>query len=278
MKILILGSEGTLGRYVSNIFCNNGHDVIPWDIKLGSNYDLRVSNSLESIIDKIDFIIFLAFDVGGAKYNMNNLDFMNNNIEIMYNTFAIIKKYKKPFIYTTSTMSNMDNNIYSILKRLSEFYVTFLNGISVKLWNVYGDEPINDKSHVITDLIYQAITSDKIILRTNGQEERLFLHSHDFANAIYDIFSRYDILKTNKIIDISSTNWITILQVAEIVKKYAKNIMNKDITIVTSTIGADSHTRKNQPDLSIIEKYWKPIITIEVGIELMFKHMIKEYL
>lgn len=270
MKVLILGSEGTVGRSVSKIFINNGHEVIRWDIKLSSDHDLRKEGCLDSILNSIDFVVFLAFDVGGAKYDVNSYTYIDDNVLLLHNTFSSIKKFNKPFIHTTSTMSNMNHNSYAVLKRMGELYTSILNGINVKLWNVYGNEEIGLKSHVIPDFINQAINTNTIHIRSSGLEERMFLYCDDFSNALYSVFENYNLIDKQKIIDISSDSWTSILEIANIIKRIIKDEYNKDISIVTSDINMDSHNKRNEPDLSIISKYWKQNISIESGIRSMF--------
>ena len=46
---------------------------------------------------------FLAFDVGGSKYIkkfQSSYKFLMNNLMIMVNTFELLAKYKKPFLFT----------------------------------------------------------------------------------------------------------------------------------------------------------------------------------
>jgi len=203
MRVLVLGSEGMIGNYISKLFINKGHDVIPWDIKLDDTHDLRKQGCLDDIIKSVDFIIFLAFDVGGSKYDVNTYKYIDGNVLLLHNTFNSIKKYNIPFIHTTSTMSNMNHNPYAVLKRLAELYTTTLGGINVKLWNVYGNEDIGIKSHVIPDFINQAINNDIISINGDGLEERMFLHGDDFAEALYAVFEHYNELKYYTI-DISS--------------------------------------------------------------------------
>jgi nucleoside-diphosphate-sugar epimerase len=266
MRILVLGSSGTIGSSVTKLFSKRGHDVIPWDIKISEDHDLRVPECLDKILETTDFVIFLAFDVGGAKYNVESYDYIDGNMLLLHNTFASLKKHKKPFIHSTSTMSNMNHNSYAVLKRLGELYTFMLGGINVKLWNVYGNEPVGLKSHVIPDFIDQALKFDKISIRSNGLEERMFLHCDDFSNALYSVFENYDDIDHNNIIDISSESWISILDIANIIRDIMGNLYNKDIEITTNNTCVDSHNKRNEPCLDVIQKYWKPSITIEQGI------------
>ena len=86
----------------------------------------------------------------------------------MDNTFSLLKKFNKKFIFSSSQMSNMDFSNYGILKNIGEKYTTLSNGIIIKFWNVYGIEKNLSKSHVITDFIVKAKTTGNIKMLTNG--------------------------------------------------------------------------------------------------------------
>ena len=84
MKVLVLGSEGLVGRSLCSELKRNGYSVICWDISLSIDHDLsNIVNiqKLKYVIDNVDFIFFLAYDVGGAKYISDvNFGFINRNI------------------------------------------------------------------------------------------------------------------------------------------------------------------------------------------------------
>ena len=87
MRVLVLGSHGCVGTAVTQYFKEKGHDVVSWDIKMGPEYDLRIPGSLDSILPTVDFVLFLAFDVGGSKYNINSIQYIENNMDLLRNTF-----------------------------------------------------------------------------------------------------------------------------------------------------------------------------------------------
>ena len=274
MKILILGSHGCVGTAVVHYFKEKGHEVVPWDIKMGPQYDLRIKDNLDEVLPTVDFVIFLAFDVGGSKYNINSLEYINNNTELMKNTFHSLEKHKKSFIHTSSMMSNMNNNPYAVLKRLGELSTDILGGINVKLWNVYGSEPITEKSHVIPDFIDQAIVQSKIQMRTAGLEERLFLYCDDFAAGIHAIFQRYNDFKGKGPIDISCRSWVTIKEVAILVKDLTKEILQKDIPVFEGTYIDTFHACKNEPSTSLLNEVWQPSVSLEEGVRKVYLSMI----
>ena len=274
MKVLVLGSHGCLGTAVVRYFEQKGHVVIPWDIKMGTEYDLRKPNNLDEVLPTVDFVLFLAFDVGGSKYKIDSLQYIENNMDILRNTFRSLEKHRKPFIHTSSMMSNMNNNPYAVLKRLGELYTDIVDGISVKLWNVYGSEPVTEKSHVIPDFIHQAIHNDCIQMRTNGSEERLFLYCDDLAAALYTIFENYEESKGKGEIDISCYSWVSVKDMAVIVKELTKEIKGKDIDLREGTYVDTFHNRKNEPTTSFLNTLWQPKTTLKEGIRAVYLSMV----
>ena len=101
----------------------------------------------------------------------------------MENTFTLIKKYKKPFLFASSQMSNMTYSNYGILKNIGEKYSQILDGLVVKFWNVYGIENDLSKSHVITDFILKGLKKKKINMLTNGKKKR-FLYAEDCCSGL----------------------------------------------------------------------------------------------
>jgi nucleoside-diphosphate-sugar epimerase len=274
MKVLVLGSHGCVGTAVTNYFREKGHEVLDWDIKMGDQYDLRKPNNLDTILPDVDFCIFLAFDVGGSKYNIHSLQYIENNTDILRNTFRSLEKYKVPFIHTSSMMSNMNNNPYAVLKRLGELYTDIVGGVSVKLWNVYGSEPITEKSHVIPDFIQQAIQADAIRMRTSGCEQRLFLHSSDFAAALYIIFEKYRLFVGKGEIDISCRTWVTVKEVAMIVQDLTNELLQKQIDVVEGTYNDTFHSKVNQPTDSYLDTVWSPNVSLKEGVRMVYLSML----
>lgn len=203
MKYLILGSAGQIGAHLVKHLKDAGHSVLGYDIEENKHDDLRYySAELLGLMYWSDFVFFLAFDVGGANYLRQyqfTYDFLSNNIKLMDNAFALLKKTGRPFIFASSQMSNMGHSSYGILKAIGERYTDSLNGLTVRFWNVYGIERNSDvsKFHVITDFILKAM-SGKITVMTDGTEVRQFLYADDCCEAL-ELLSNletYDSTKT----------------------------------------------------------------------------------
>jgi len=123
MKVAILGSAGQIGAYLEEYLSKKGHDVIGVDIVDGLHNDLRVTPNtyVEGVIKNADFVFFLSFDVGGSRYlkkYQHTFEFINNNTKMMANTFALLDKYNKRFVFASSQMSNMSYSPYGVMKRV----------------------------------------------------------------------------------------------------------------------------------------------------------------
>jgi len=274
-KILILGSSGMIGSHLSNHLKNN-FDILHFDLLNSSNQDLRIYNN-KNLIKKIrqsHFIFFLAFDIGGSKYlrkYQETFDFINNNLKIMINTFEVLNKYKKRFVFATSAMSDFHFSSYGNLKLIGERYANSIGGISVKLWNVYGyEKQSSEKIHVINDFIRKGLNHKKIASITDGNESRDFLYIDDCVRAFEVIMKNYKKLSQFKIIDVAYNKFVKIKNIAKIIKNiFLKN--NKPIKLSFSKKNIDETHKniRNKPNL-LFKRLWRPKITLDEGISAIY--------
>ena len=281
MKITILGSAGQIGAYLLNYLRDKGHEVTGIDVVNGPENDLRITpNSyVENIIKDSDFVFFLAFDVGGSRYlkkYQHTFDFINNNTRLMANTFKLLDKYKKRFVFASSQMSNMSHSPYGVMKRVGELHTTALKGLIVKFWNVYGIENDHEKAHVITDFIKKGFEEGEFEMLTDGTEERQFLYAEDCCEALEIVMESYTDFKSEDPLHITSFNTTTIKEVASIING-CFNLINKPIKIKPG-IAKDSvqMNKKNEADSYIIS-WWLPKTTIDKGIIKVFNSMKEKY-
>ena len=265
-KILILGSSGQIGSYLVEHLEQNDYFVDCFDIVRDASEDLRIfeNDKLEKLIMNSDFVFFLAFDVGGSHYlekYQNTSDFILNNLQLMTNTFTLLRKYKKKFIFASSQMSNMNHSTYGVLKAVGERATQSLGGRVVHFWNVYGYENDAAKFHVISDFILKARSTGVIDMRTTGHEVREFLYARDCCKGLEAIMRRYDQIPEDMPLHLTSFISISILEIARLVAK------NYDAKIVPGT--KEDIVQKgvvNIPDRSILE-FWMPETEIEAGIK-----------
>jgi nucleoside-diphosphate-sugar epimerase len=281
MKVLILGSGGQIGAYLTEYLQEKGHEVTEFDVTNGEDQDLRkIPNpKLMHDIRLADFVFFLAFDVGGSRYlkkYQHTYEFINNNTRIMANVFQYLHEYRKPFVFASSQMSNMSYSPYGVMKRVGEMYTQNLKGLTVKFWNVYGIEKDHEKSHVITDFIRKGFEEGDFEMMTDGTEERQFLYAEDCCEALETIMENYDNFKPTDSLHITSFNSTSIKDIASIIQGQF-NLIDKNVNIKPG-LAKDSvqMDKRNEADNYILG-WWIPKTTIDVGIAKVFNEMKKEY-
>jgi len=280
-KILILGSSGQVGAYLTDYLRKKGNEVFEFDVTNGPNQDLTTipNGQLEALIYLSDFVYFLAFDVGGSHYlkkYQHTFKFIDNNTRLMANAFGLIEKYNKPFVFASSQMSNMSYSPYGVLKRVGELYTRSLGGLIVKFWNVYGIEKDMDKAHVITDFIRKGFESGDIDMMTDGTEAREFLYAEDCCEALETVMEQYDNLTCDDELHITTGVYTTVLEIAEEIKSLFAGI-GKTIT-VTPAQSKDEVQKdaRNVPD-PYIKEFWQPTTSVKEGLKKVFEEMKKDY-
>ena len=280
-RILILGSSGQVGAYLSEYLRNEGYEVLEFDIAKDPSQDMTVipNGELEAKIYMADFVYFHAFDVGGSRYlkkYQHTFQFIDNNTRLMANAFGLIEKHKKPFVFASSQMSNMSYSPYGVLKRVGELYTKSLGGLIVKFWNVYGIEKDMDKAHVITDFIRKGFETGVIDMMTDGTEAREFLYAEDCCEALETVMDEYDNLSCDDELHITTGEYTTVLEIASEIKSLFSGI-GKEIT-VTPAQSKDEVQKdaRNIPD-PFIKKFWQPKTSVSEGLKKVFEEMRKDY-
>jgi nucleoside-diphosphate-sugar epimerase len=208
MTDLVLGGEGLIGSALIERLRAAGHHAYSLDLKSGC--DLRDPFDLVPF-ERCDRVWFLAWDTGGAKYleaRHQQHEQYRNNCEISLRVFDALKRTGKPFLFTTSQLAGLPN-AYGTTKLMAWHWTLNLGGKVARLWNVYGWEHPDTRSHVITDLVLSGLKG-RVKCMTTGEEKRRFLYKTDCVAAIIDLFDGP--LATA---EIAGEEWITIREVAE---------------------------------------------------------------
>lgn len=277
MKIAVLGSSGQIGSYLTEYLFKKKYEVFEFDIVNDKQQDLTLipNLELEKVIEKSDFVFFLAFDVGGSRYlkkYQHTFKFIDNNTRLMANVFGLLKKYNKRFVFASSQMSNMSYSPYGVLKNVGELYTKSLNGLIVKFWNVYGIEKDQEKSHVITDFIRKGFETGVIDMLTDGQEEREFLYAEDCCEALEIIMKNYNDFTSEDNLHVTSFHSTKIIDIAHMISGQF-NLIDKEVKISMSIQKDEVQLdKKNKPN-AYITKWWTPKITIQQGITEIFTKM-----
>ena len=257
---LVMGSEGFVGRPLSQYLRSIGEEVVECDLKLGGEYDLK---EIRVDFDGIDRVYFLAWDVGGAKYlyrkeyQLRQLDW---NLKLLTNVMRQLQMSKIPFLFVSSQLAEESDTVYGVTKRLGEVWTTLLSGLQVRLWNVYGPfEKPSERTHVVSDFVYQALTTGEIRMLTTGEEQRQFIHIQDVCKALHHVISS----GVQGIYDVTSLKWMTIRRLADMIADYAEAKVIPGDRVGNTTL---TRIRGQVPD-------WSPLVKIEDGLAVMVDEM-----
>ncbi|MDO8483127.1 MAG: NAD(P)-dependent oxidoreductase [bacterium] len=256
VRNLVIGSEGFLGTTLCSFLEKRGEKVTRFDIKRNKNEDARTANLH---LEKFDRVYFLAWEVGGAKYlyrQDTQLHQLNWNIDLLRNVMLQLQKHGKSFVFISSQLADETDTIYGAIKKMGELWTQQLKGVCVRLWNIYGaEEALDEKSHVISDFIHQAVKTGEIRMMTDGEEKRQFTHVEDVSEALHFLMEHN---LHSKIYDLTTFEWITIRAVADIVAKHTK---------AKVIPGHQKGTDRNFATIKGKPPEWTPRITIEEGIK-----------
>ena len=282
MKVLVLGSSGQIGEYLTEYLIGKGHEVFEYDIVKCEEQDLtQIPNlALDHLVKESDFVFFLAFDVGGSRYlkkYQHTFKFIDNNARMMVSVFGLLEKYNRRFIFASSQMANMSYSPYGVLKTVGELYTKSLKGLTVKFWNVYGIEKDHEKSHVITDFIRRGFEEGQFEMMTDGTEERQFLYAEDCCRGLETVMECYTDFKPEDALHLTSFHWNTIKEVAEIISGQFNIIEKYDVKIKPGTSKDSIQLDKRNEASNYIHGWWIPETTIDKGIAKVFNEMKKNY-
>lgn len=271
MKILILGSHGFIGRQLFEHLVALGHEVRGFDITQEPSQDLRIKGALDSYLEKAELVYFLSFDVGGAKYlqtAQNDFGFIASNLRMMTNGFESLEKAGIPFVFLSTHMSEMPHSIYGHLKWIGEAATQALGGVNVRCWNIYGNELLSLRSHVVTDFVHSALARGEIRMLTDGSEFRQFLSVEDCVRFLGMIPT----LKWAELLDtplhLTSFKWTSIRELADLITEIIPGVR-----VVPSEQKDTLHNSITMaPDTTIL-KFWKP----EIGLKLGLTKLVNSY-
>ena len=297
-KILILGSNGMVGKSVVNSFENSTHfQVIKSNRDDTDLFNFEETNKLISETNP-DILVNAAAKVGGiVANNQQRTEFLIENLKINinilescipFNNIKIINlgssciyplNAKNPISETEFMNGKLEptNSPYAMAKLTSIELGDAMNKqyghevINLMPTNLYGpnDNFSEVDSHVIPGLMFRMEKAKKennptFSIWGSGEPLREFLHVDDLSHAIKFIVENEI---NDNLINIGSGDEVSIKSIAETIKKVSdyKGNLSFDIT------KPDGNPRKLLDSSKILKLGWKPKISLNDGLETTYK-------
>ena len=302
MKILLFGSQGMVGSSVVRILSTNQNfEIIKSNRDKNNLFDFQ---STQRLIEETnpDYIINAAARVGGIHANNENrFEFITENLKINMNILESCKnnanikiinlgssciyplEAKNPLKeeYIMTGKLEPTNSPYAMAKLSAieigdamrkQFGHTIINLMPT---NLYGpcDNFSETESHVIPGLIYRMhkakMSKNKSFeIWGSGNPLREFLYVDDLSKAIELIINKNI---TDPILNIGSSEEISILELAKLVKK----CVNFQGELTFDKEMPDGNPRKLLDSSKILSYGWKPKIELEEGIKNSYDWFLK---
>ena len=88
-----------------------------------------------------------------------------------------------PFLFVSSQLAGLPT-AYGTTKLMAACWSLQLGGKVARLWNTYGWEHPDVRSHVVTDLVLSGLTRGRVTCMTDGMERRRFIYKTDCVDAL----------------------------------------------------------------------------------------------
>ena len=209
MRELVLGGAGLIGRELVDRMRREGHWVKSIDLRTGE--DLRTME-IDPCLREVDRVWFLAWDTGGAKYLTRaekQHQMYLHNCQISARVFDALSRTKVPFLFVTTQLAGQPT-AYGQTKLMAEGWARQLGGWIARLWNIYGWESPNERSHVVTDFVLTGLTEQRVRMMTTGEERRRFLYKTDGVDRLMRFFDSEE-----RAVDVAGQRWIRVGEMAE---------------------------------------------------------------
>jgi UDP-glucose 4-epimerase len=198
-NIIVFGGSGFLGSYVVDALNETRkYHIIVADLQKGKYIPPNVSfekcsitqmEQVKALLEKYKPEIVYNFAALAAIDEAYDKPVETMQVNVMGNLNlleACVQNYVKHFIYASSAYAvNTKGSFYGISKHTSEklieeYHKRFgLNFTIIRYGSLYGERA--DKNNYIYNMLKQAILSQELDLKGDGNEEREYIHAMDAA-------------------------------------------------------------------------------------------------
>lgn len=300
MNILVVGSEGTIGKPLTRHLIQSGHNVYRSDLQHHEGQYMRCDISefrqvqelfIWAAANEIQYIYWLAAEFGRQNGEDYYEQLWKSNVigaKNLLRMLAVFPDIRVVFfssseVYGELQTSNgklheddmlkypvIQHNDYAITKWVNEKQI--INGqilnphlqiMRVRLFNAFGkEEYYNDYRSVVCLFCYRVLHNLPITIYKNYY--RVFMHVDDLVNTLGRIpHAEWDKLNGN-VVNIGGTEYCSVEDMHKIISKYVP-----DSKSAVTYLAEDKHnTVSKMPDISRAVELLghNPRITLEEGI------------
>jgi len=304
-RILVLGSEGVIGKYLCAELGRRGHDLWRADIrhtekKNFSRCDISEFRQVENLLDRgFDYVYNLAAEFGrknGEDYYeqmwKTNVIGLKHILKVQSKRrfklihFSSSEIYGEPAIpegaYLDEKLPDLipikQNNDYAISKWVNELQIrnsVITDGIEaviVRLFNAYGPgEYYTPYRSAVCQFIYKALMKEKYDVYLGYK--RVFMYIDDLIPTLANIAERF---RQGRIYNIGGTEFVEVKNVSDMILNY----LGMDDSIVNYLPQEKHNTKSKRPSIELAKQELghNPSTPLQVGIPRTIEWMKQVYL
>lgn len=275
MKILITGGRGYVGSSLGSYLLNKGNDIIlasrGEDNTIADTlglHSVQVSwddlGSLDKICSGIDVIIHAA---GMNKQDCADTPFaalMFNGVVTANLVNAAVKNGVSKFIYLSSyhlysrllqgeikeSDCPCNPHPYAVSHRVGEDAVLaaaqqdLINGVVLRMSNGFGApvRPEVDCWHLfVNELCRKAVETQKLLIRSNGREQRNFIPVNEICSIISFLLSRSENLPTgHNLLNVGTAKNMSLSEMAYLIRDRCIQVLGYEPAIINDKVNSGS--------------------------------------
>ncbi len=270
MRILVTGSEGFLGKILTNKLLLQGHEIIPYDISSGK--DILDFKQLYKDMSNCDVCIHLAAiaDLYIAEANPELTSEINVKATEKMIQFADELDVRILFSSTVCAYGNNGEDISTESSQLAPtevyakskveaekmFYNELEKHCILRLATFYGP---NMRESLAVSVFINSILNDKEIkIHGNGLQTRCYTHVEDICSGIITVLNS----KANGIFNISTEEETSVIELIELICKISNREAKK--ILVPDRFGQIVRSKISSEKLQKLG--WKPKYNLELGL------------